>query len=302
MPAVKEVKELQVVAVAEEYAPQKLEAFCADYQLEGETSFRELIQRGDLDAIYVPQPPALHFKWAKEALEAGKHVLIEKPSTTNYEETKKLVELAREKKLVLHENYMFQYHSQIGVIKQMVSEGVIGELRLMRANFGFPLRAQNDFRYVKDLGGGALLDAGGYTMKLATLFLGDTIKIDSAHLLGLPGYEVDMYGNASLSNDKGMTCQIGFGMDNSYQCSLELWGSKGRILTDRIFTAPPEFEPKVVIENAEGRQERILEADRHFMHSIEKFVAAVNDEKTRNEEYEEILLQARLVEEFRTKA
>ena len=73
-------------------------------------------------------------------------------------------------------------------------------------------------------------------------------------------------------------------------------------MTDRIFTAPPEFEPKVVIENAEGRQERILEADRHFMHSIEKFVAAVNDEKTRNEEYEEILLQARLVEEFRTKA
>lgn len=299
MPAVLNVPGITVKAIAEEYAPEKLKEFCETYNLEAEKDFLSLIEREDIDAVYVPQPPALHFKWAKIALEHGKHVLIEKPSTISYEFSKELVELASEKKLALHENYMFQFHSQIAGVLKLVSDGTVGDVRLIRADFGFPMRAQNDFRYNAALGGGALLDAGGYTAKLATLFLGETVKVDAAKLNYMDGFEVDMYGNATLSNEEGKVCQLAFGMDNSYRCSLEVWGSTGRLTTNRIFTAPPGFEPTVALETSEGVKTITLEADSHFEHSIEKFVKEVSDETARSDMYKQILVQAKLVEDMR---
>lgn len=296
MPAAKLVSDIQVVAVAEEFAPEKLDAFCAEYGIEGMTSFEKLIQREDIDAIYVPQPPALHFKWAKYALECGKHVLIEKPSTTSSELTKQLIDIAKAKNLALHENYMFQYHRQIQVIKEIIESGRIGEIRLIRASFGFPLRASNDFRYVEKLGGGAIMDAAGYPVKLATLLLGKDIKVDSAYVNSLDGYEVDMFGSATLSNSDGVVCQIGYGMDSAYQCMLEVWGSKAKLVADRIFTPPETFAPVLSIE-ANGEKDLVnVEADSHFKHSIEMFVNQINDDSLKNKSYDDILLQATLVD------
>ena len=299
MPAVECMDEVEVKAVAEEYAPQKLEQFCGTYSLEGETSFEKMLDRKDIDAVYIPQPPALHYQWARKALERGKHVLIEKPSTTSSTESAELVKLAESRGLALHENYMFQYHSQIKRIQEIIRAGRIGEVRLLRADFGFPLRSKGDFRYSKALGGGALLDAGGYTLKLASLFLGPSLKVNASRLNYLPGYEVDMYGNAVLSNDDGVVCQVAFGMDCAYRCSFEAWGSRGNLRTDRIFTAPADFVPAIVIETAEGKEKISLEADHHFRHSIEEFCREVGDGKKRENMYAEILLQSRLADAVR---
>ena len=300
LPAASQVDGLEVVAVAEEYSPDKLQLFEKEFGLEGLKSFDELISRSDIDALYIPQPPALHYKWAKKALESGKHVLIEKPSTTSYSDSLDLVKTAESNGLALHENYMFTYHSQIGAIKKMLDDKVIGDIRQISAQFGFPMRAQNDFRYNKNLGGGALLDAGGYTLKLATLLLGNTIKVDSAHLNNLDGFEVDMYGNVTVSNDEGTVCFLGFGMDCGYRCSLEVWGSKGRLYTNRIFTAPDTVEPVVYIETADGTTEKKLEKDSHFKHSIEEFLSEISDPEKRSKMYEQILIQSKLVEDVRT--
>lgn len=299
MPAAQNVKELQVVAVAEEYDRTKLDLFCKEYGLEGGDSFEKMVGREDIDAVYVPQPPALHYKWAKAALVQGKHVLLEKPSTTGYPLSKELVDLAGNHELALHENYMFQYHSQIKEIKRILSDGVIGDVRLMKANFGFPMRAKNDFRYKKELGGGALLDAGGYTVKLATIMLGDSVKVDTGKLNYLSDFEVDMYGSASLSNSNDVVFQVGFGMDCAYQCSLEVWGNKGRLYTNRIFTAPDNYRPQIKVEIS--NEERIidLEPDSHFQHSIEQFLTEITDLSSREKMYEEIMLQAKLVDDIR---
>ncbi len=300
MPAVKEVEGIIPVVVAEEYAKDKLAAFKDEYGLETSESFDEVIAREDIDALYIPQPPALHFKWALKALEHGKHVLVEKPSTTNYEDTQKLVTLASEKALALHENYMFSYHKQVDTIRQLVAEGRVGDLRLIREAFCFPRRAVNDFRYNKELGGGALLDAAGYPVKLATLLLGDEIKIDAAKLNYLPEFSVDMFGSASLSDNNGTVCQLTFGMDCQYQCTVEVIGSKGRIFTDRIFTAPPDFEPVLQLQNGAEKQEIKVEKDNHFKHSIEAFINEINDGSARTNMYEAILTQSRLIEDIRT--
>lgn len=299
LPASQKIKQMQVVAVAEEYDRSKLQLFTDTFGIEGLGSFEELVQRTDIDAVYIPQPPALHYEWAKKALHANKHVLVEKPSATSYSDTSDLVCAAQKEGLALHENYMFIYHEQVRVIREMIASGEIGEVRLMRADFGFPLREKNDFRYVKELGGGALLDAGGYALRLASLLLGHTVHVDAAHIHGLSGYEVDMYGCAQLSNEKGEACQIAFGMDCEYRCSLEVWGSQGKLTANRIFTAPDGYQPIAYMEHAGKIKEIQLPADDSFEKSIHAFLAEISHETRRKQAYEDIVTQARLVEELR---
>lgn len=253
----------------------------------------------DIDALYIPLPPALHFRWAKLALENGKHVLVEKPSTLTTADTASLVDIARKNHLALHEDYMFVYHNQLDAIDEIIKSGEIGDARLYRISFGFPLRAANDFRYNKTLGGGALIDACGYTIKYATRLLGPSVKIRYAQMNNLPDYEVDMYGSGALSNDAGAVAQIAYGMDNNYKCELEAWGSKGCLTTGRILTAPTGFAPSVTIRKGNEDEVRELPADDAFKKSIEYFIRCIEDDSVREKEYADILKQAKLVDDFR---
>lgn len=302
MPAAIEIDSIKVIAVAEEYAPEKMDSFVDTYGIEKMNSFNDLISREDIDAVYVPQPPAYHYRWAKKALEAGKHVLVEKPSTTAYGDSEDLVKTANERNLALHENYMFQYHNQINVIKDIISRGTIGDIRVIRADFGFPLRSKNDFRYIKNLGGGALLDAGGYTIKLATLFLGSTIRVLNSTSSTLAGYEVDMYGSIYFTNKDGLVFQASYGMDNSYRCTLDVWGNSGELTTNRIFTAPSDLEPEFIVKTADGTKVLKGKKDNSFLHSIECFVNQIENDDAKKEMYDQILLQAKLVDEVKNES
>lgn len=266
------------------------------------SGYEKLVASDEIDAVYIPLPPALHFKWAELALKNGKHVLLEKPFTTNLQDTEALIGLARSKKLAVHENYMFAFHSQIDWIKKKLEENAIGDIRLIRIDFGFPFRGANDFRYDKTLGGGALLDCGGYTLKLASMLLGDTAEVTASQSNFKDGFDVDIYGSATLVNNTGTTAQVSFGMDNSYRCDLGIWGSTGTLFTGRILTAPEGFEPTVTIKNADGEQTFTLEADDTFRKSIEYFYSCIKNNDTREQHYQEIFNQGRLVEEFRKKA
>ena len=284
----------------EEY--KKAEVFLENYGGKRFDSYEDLILSSDLDSVYIPLPPALHYKWAKLALENGKHVLVEKPYTTSYEETNDLIGVALKNNLVLHENYMFVFHKQLKAIENYINSGEIGEVRLYRVSFGFPRRKANDFRYDKTLGGGALIDAGGYTIKYATMLLGHTAKIKYANLNYIDGYDVDMYGSASLINSDGLTVQIAFGMDNDYKCELEVWGSKGTIRTDRILTAPVDYVPTMTVKKNTEYEKIELPSDDAFKKSIIHFMKSSSDERIRIENYNNILRQAELVGEFKEMA
>lgn len=261
-------------------------------------SYEKVITDPDIDAIYIPLPPALHYKWAKRALECGKHVLVEKPSTTAYSDSNELVELAKRKELAIHENYMFVYHNQLDAIDAIIQSGEIGDVRLYRIDFGFPRRSVNDFRYNKLLGGGALIDAGGYTIKYATRLLGPTAEIKCAHLNYINEFDVDIYGSATLINKFGATAQISFGIDNDYKCDLEVWGSKGTLKTCRVLTAPVGLYPSLSIKKNTEIEQRALPTDDAFKKSIEHFIKCINDKNTRENNYESIIKQAYLIDKF----
>lgn len=261
--------------------------------------YEEISKSREIDALYIPLPPALHYTWARCALESGKHVLLEKPATLSYSETEALVNLARRNNLALHEDYMFVFHDQLAAIDEIIQSGEIGEVRLYRISFGFPLREKNDFRYKKILGGGALYDACGYTIKYASRLLGASARIQSAQINYIDGFEVDMFGSGTLVNDEGLVAQISYGMDNNYKCELEVWGSKGCITTGRVLTAPTGFTPTVTIRKGNEYEVRNLPADDAFKKSIEYFVKCISNKETREENYKNILKQALLVEQFK---
>ena len=171
----------------------KAQSFIDQYGGEIIVGYGNFVTSDKIDAAYIPLPPALHFQWARKALESGKHVFVEKPSTTSLADTDELIHIASEKSLALHENYMFIYHAQLDALNNVVKSEEIGDIRLYRISFGFPLRQLNDFRYNKKLGGGALLDAGGYCMKYARYLLGDTARVVTAQVNNIDGFEVELY-------------------------------------------------------------------------------------------------------------
>lgn len=263
--------------------------------------YENFLKSNLLDAIYVPLPPALHFRWASLALKHNLHVLVEKPSTTSYSQTLELITQAKSRNLAIHENYMFVYHPQISAIKDLISNNKIGDVRLCTINFGFPFRGASDFRYNKELGGGALLDCGGYTLKLATLLLGESAKVVDANLGYKDNMEVDIYGSATIRNNKGHIANIAFGMDNSYKCDLDIWGSTGRIYTNRVFTAPEDFTPIIsVIQNGIDMPIQV-DTCNSFIKSIEEFYNSIIDKKIRERNYEIIISQSKILDEFMKK-
>lgn len=289
----------EAIAEQQDRERSKAQTFIDAYGGKIYDGYQELIESKDVDAIYLPLPPALHFKWAKMALENGKHVFVEKPSTTCLADTDELIRIAKENKLALHENYMFVYHNQLKALNDVVKSGEIGEVRLYRISFGFPLRQKNDFRYNKALGGGALLDAGGYTMKYANYLLGESAKVVTAQVNYIDGFEVEMFGSCTMVNVEGQTAQLAFGMDNDYKCEVEIWGSKGTITSNRILTAPEGFVPSYTIKKNQDIDTRNLPADDAFLKSIQRFIACVKDDELRKENYSIMHRQESQVEEFK---
>lgn len=261
-------------------------------------SYYSLVKADDVDAIYLPLPPALHHKWAKLALECGKHTLVEKPFTIHQSDTEELISIARKNNLAVHEDYMFVYHNQLQAINDIINSGEIGKVRHYRIQFGFPRRASNDFRYKKSMGGGALLDAGGYTIKYASLLLGNTARLTTASAKYEDEWEVDIFGSCTLINDEGVVAQLSFGMDNNYKCMVEAWGAQGTLTTGRVLTAPDGFEPDVIIRKGNDDEVRKLPSDEAFVKSIERFAECIYNANSREENYHIIARQAQYIEKF----
>jgi dTDP-3,4-didehydro-2,6-dideoxy-alpha-D-glucose 3-reductase len=264
-------------------------------------SYETLLAEPSIDAIYIPLPNSLHFPYVKMALEHEKHVLVEKSLGCSLKEVDEMVDIASKNNLVLLENFQFRFHSQLQTILQLVKSGEIGDLRSVQVAFGFPpFPDSNNIRYKQELGGGALLDAGAYAMKIAPYFLGDDIVMVHASMENDLSSGVDIWGTGVLKQKKGpLCCQFSYGFDNFYQCALELWGSKGKLSTNRIFTAPPNIEPKIIIETNNGVQELILPADNHYINMLKYFHSLIVDGGNKSAEYEGNILQANLVHQFK---
>lgn len=303
IPSIKELEEYNIVGISSR-SEVKANQFSQEFNIQPFYSYESLLDQENLDAVYIPLPNSMHYEWIKKALDKDLHVLVEKSMACELKEVELLNKIAKDKGLVLIENFQFRFHSQLQYIRDLVDNGKIGELRNLRASFGFPPFSDNhNIRYKKDLGGGALLDAGAYPLKITQIFLGSEIYIDGANLETPKDQEVDIWGSAYIKQKNGkLVSQIAFGFDHFYQNSIEIWGSKGKIFTNRIFTAAPGFEPIIEIETSEGKEIVKLPSDNHFKNMLKYFYTQILiKEKIENEYYQNIN-QARLINELKEKA
>ncbi|MGA5595045.1 Gfo/Idh/MocA family protein [Streptomyces cellulosae] len=260
------------------------------------TGYEDVVAADDVDAVYAPVPASLHATWVEAALRAGKHVLAEKPLTTDLASTRRLLDLARDRGLALVENVMFVHHTQHRAVRELLDSAVIGELRALHAVFTIPQPPPQDIRHRPDLGGGALWDVGVYPLRAALHFLGPALTVAGAVLSRGAGHQVDTAGAVVLRTPQGITAQLSFGMAHAYRSSYELHGSEGRIIVERAYTPPSDHVPLVRLESAAGARTLRLAPDDQVTATLTAFVAAI---RARAQPDPAVLRLAQLLEQVR---
>jgi NDP-hexose-3-ketoreductase len=299
IPAILAITGNRLVAVASRSA-DKARTVAGKFGCVPVAGYAELLKREDIEAVYVPLPTGLHHEWVIKALEADKHVLVEKSAAVTLQEAEAMVAKAREKKRALVENFQFVHHAQHRHVRELLEGGAIGDLRCFRSAFGFPpFEQDSNIRYQANLGGGALLDAGAYVLRATTFLCGPGLEVAAAHLEHHGDYGVDWYGGAFLRSPRaGTFSEVAFGFENYYQCNYELWGSTGRIVSTRAFTAKPDFSPTIIVERSGHSEQIALPPDDHFLNMIRHFqgIVARSDLEA---EWTQLLEQARLISDVR---
>jgi D-xylose 1-dehydrogenase (NADP+, D-xylono-1,5-lactone-forming) len=221
---------VDVVAVASRDA-SRAEAYARDHGIDrAHGSYEPLLDDPDVDAVYVSLPNSLHVPWSIRALEAGKHVLCEKPLARTAAEAERAFDAAERAGRVLAEAFMYRHHPQTRLVAELVSQGAIGELRAIRAAFSFPLADPANVRLRPDLEGGALMDVGCYCVSGARVLAGEPEHVSGEQVLAPSGVDVTFAGTLRLPGD--VVAVFHASMALPLRQELEVLGSEGTLLVE----------------------------------------------------------------------
>ncbi|WP_223066713.1 Gfo/Idh/MocA family protein [Paenibacillus caui] len=238
-------------------------------------SYGELLSDPDIDAVYIPLPNHLHCEWSIAAAQAGKHVLCEKPAALNAGEAAAMVNAAHNADVKFAEALMYRHHPQLKEIRERIQAGIIGELRLIRASFTCSSVSQTgNIRFHKETGGGALYDLGEYPLSAARWMTGTepyAVTVYAQYSKAHGG--VDMMASGLVEFPGGLSLLFDCGLWAEERRSIELVGSKGRIVMPFAFSGMEQsgYELYRDGEQVESRElpmnAYVLEID-HFGKSV----------------------------------
>jgi predicted dehydrogenase len=238
-------------------------------------TYQSLVCDPSLDAIYNPLPNALHAEWTLRALEAGKHVLCEKPFTSNADEARTVAEAAKQSGLVVMEAFHYRYHPLMERALQIVGTE-LGEIRHVETWMCFPLPRFSDIRYSLELAGGSLMDAGCYAVHcLRTLGPGEPSVVAARALLRSPG--VDRAMAADLRFPTGATGRVHASMWSGQllKVAAHVQGERGSLHITN-YAAPQFFHRVTVTVDGVRRRERVP-GEATYTYQLRAFAAAVQD-------------------------
>jgi D-xylose 1-dehydrogenase (NADP+, D-xylono-1,5-lactone-forming) len=224
---------VRVLAVASR-DQARAETYAREHSIErAYGSYDQLLADPDLEAVYVSLPNALHVEWSIRALEAGKHVLCEKPLTRRPEEVERAFDAAERAGRLLMEAFMYRHHPQTTRVKQLVDEGAIGQLRAMRGAFSFDLlaeRDEDDVRLNAELDGGSLMDVGCYCVSGARLLAGEPERVSGEAVPAASGVDIAFHGTLRFLGD--VVAQFHSSLALPFKQELELLGAEGSLLVE----------------------------------------------------------------------
>jgi len=237
-------------------------------------SYEALLADPEVDAVYVSLPNALHVEWTVRALEAGKHVLCEKPLSRRAVDAEAAFAAADRSGRVLAEAFMWRHHPQARRLEALVREGAIGRLRLVRACFSFALRDERDVRLSADLDGGALMDVGTYCLSGARLLAGEPVRVYGEQELSAGGVDVAFAATLRFGDDVLASLDCGFGVPARDE--LEAIGEEGSLFLDDPWHGRA---PGLELRRPDGTEESIaVEAADPYRLELEDFARATRGE------------------------
>ena len=251
-------------------------AFAAEWDIPRVfAGYDSLLADAAIDAVYVPLPNSEHVRWTLAAIDAGKHVLCEKPLALDPADVERIAAAARTRDVIVEEGFMYPHEPQTAKVLELVSAGAVGVVRAIVAGFTFALTRTDDVRLDPALGGGALWDIGGYPVTYARMIAGrnPTMVFGSARW-SASGVDEEFMG--LLRFHGGMTSTVYASFTAAYRTWLEVIGSEG------VLTVPHPFrpEPRETLDlTRQGKVDRIevLGSDVLFVREVEDFEASVLD-------------------------
>jgi D-xylose 1-dehydrogenase (NADP+, D-xylono-1,5-lactone-forming) len=254
-------------------------------------SYEALLADPEIEAVYISLPNSLHIEWTKRALQAGKHVLCEKPLSRRAAEVVSAFDLADEQRLLLMEAFMYRHNPQTRCLKELVDGGAIGRVRLIRGAFSFAANDPANVRLIAALDGGALMDVGCYCVSGARLIAGEPERVSAEQALGGDGVDVVFAGTLRFPGD--LLAQFDAGLALAARDELEVVGEHGALYLDD----PWHCREPVIELRRDGEVQRIeIEPVDSYMLEAANMSAAIRGEAEPLLGRDDAISQARAIE------
>jgi len=268
------VPDAEVVAVAARHRP-RAEAFAAKHGIPAvHDSYDALLADPRIDAVYNPLPNSLHAPWTLRAIEAGKHVLCEKPFTANAREAEEVAVAAERAGVVVMEAFHYRYHPLAERMSEVVTSGRLGRVRRIDTWMCVPLAIKGDIRYKLDLAGGATMDVGTYAIHLLRFLAGAEPEVAAARArLSSPG--VDRWMQADFRFDDGRTGRMTCSLFSAalLRIGAKVTGDRGELRVLNPIGA--HHYHRLTVRTADGRTRERVGSGSTYLHQLRAFTAAV---------------------------
>ena len=296
IPALINSNSAELVAVASR-SINKAKAYADEFNCVSVDGYNALLSLKDIDAVYIATQPSTHEEIIISAAEKGKHVLCEKPLSTSLKSVERIVDSCKKYEIAMLEGFMYQFHPQHEFVNKFIKNNEVGSPVLFEAKFGFPPLEKDDFRLSKELGGGALLDAGVYTIHSARNFF-KRQPIDIYAIVNFDNVHVDTHGSILLDFGNNQTAHLSFGFNNYYQNYYSVWCTQGRIKVCRAFSIPADLQPEIIIEKNNQRESIKLDTCNQFVNEIDNFTTGLESNEIKEKWFVDAVAQARVLQEI----
>jgi predicted dehydrogenase len=282
---------VDVVAVASRDAA-RAETYASEHGIErAHGSYEALLGDPEVEAVYISLPNSLHVDWSVRALEAGKHVLCEKPLSRHPDDVERAFDAADRAERILMEAFMYRHNPQTKRLSELVEEGAIGSLRLIRAVFSFPLTDSPDVRLDPELDGGGLMDVGCYCVSGARLLAGEPVHVYGEQVDASTGVDEVFTGTLRFSGD--VLAEIDCGLALPMRDELEAIGEEGSIFLDDPWHCR---KPVLELRTSRGAEEIALEPVDSYRLELENMSDAIRGRAEPLLGRDDALGQARAIE------
>lgn len=301
--AFKAINNAEVVSIASR-DKKKAKKYASFFSIPMAQSYDSLLGNSQVEAVYIPLPVGLHKEWAIKAIKAGKHVMVEKSLTTDFQSAKEITMAAEVSEVVLYEDSMCDFHPQHQKVLSLMAKGEIGKPFFFRSYFCIPMMDENNFRYNKNLGGSSLYEVGWYPVFMARKILQSEPISVTAHLFHDKKKGLDIAGAGQFTFKNEKIAQIVFSLNALYQNNYSVLGTKGLINVKRAHTIPFDMKPEIELIKNVALKEQVLKIDvpaaNHFELIFKDFCETILNRKLnsqkRHQVYMKIIAQARVQE------